>query len=341
MLILSRIKKEVPLKTVFIFIHLIIAYVCSAEEITPYKFTDSMPYYEIPASSRFAVNRPEKEAPDVIGYFSAPKSDSYPIAILCGGSSSAADVQSIIHFHRYFLQEFLDLNAGVITLEQRGVNGNEVDVKEFMEHYTRSNRLKDHQMVIDYLMLNPPKGWNGNFIFLGVSEGGPIVTSLSAEYSNNTLATINWSGAGDWSWREELWVFLQKLLMDNPECPHQVKLQDCKTCSEQITSKDRYDGFMDDILLHPTSDECFLGMTYKYHADAMLYPRVDYKKIRTPFLVVAGAEDTIIHSSDAFVEKAKNSGVNVTYLRVEDMDHYVRKRPDIINQSFEWLKNQL
>lgn len=68
---------------------------------------------------------------------------------------------------------------------------------------------------------------------------------------------------------------------------------------------------------------------------------VDYKKIRTPFLFVAGAEDTIIDSSDAFVEKAKNSAVNMTYLRVEDMDHYVRKRPDIINQSFEWLTNQL
>lgn len=48
-----------------------------------------------------------------------------------------------------------------------------------------------------------------------------------------------------------------------------------------------------------------------------------------------------IHSIDAFVEKAKNLGVNVTYLRVEDMDQYVRKRPDIINQTFEWLKSQL
>lgn len=31
----------------------------------------------------------------------------------------------------------------------------------------------------------------------------------------------------------------------------------------------------------------------------------------------------------------------ITYLRVEDMDHYVRRRPDIIEQSFEWLKHQL
>jgi pimeloyl-ACP methyl ester carboxylesterase len=329
------------LKITFFFIHLIIACICSAEEITPYKFTDSMPYYEIPASSRFAVNSSEAGAPNIISYFSAPKADSYPIAILCGGSSSAADIQSIIHFHRYFLQEFLDLNVGVITLEQRGVNGNEVNIKEFIEHYTRSNRLKDHQLVIDHLMLNPPKGWNGNFIFLGVSEGGPIVTSLTGLYSGNTLATVNWSGAGEWSWREELWVFIQKLLIDNSDCPHQVKLQDCKICSEKITSRHHYDALMDTIILNPTSDECFLGMTYKYHADAMLYPRVDYKKIRTPFLVVAGAKDTIIHSSDAFVEKAKNSDVNVTYLRVEDMDHYVRKRPDIINRSFEWLKDQL
>lgn len=178
------------LKALFLFIHLITSYGCYAEEITPYKFTDSLPYYEIPASSRFAVNRPEVGAPDVIGYFSAPKSDRYPIAILCGGSSSAGDVQSIIHVHRYLLQEFLDLNVAVVTLEQRGVNGNEINVEEFIEHYTRSNRLKDHQLAVDYLTLNPPKGWNGNFIFLGVSEGGPIVTSLTGLYSSNTLATV-------------------------------------------------------------------------------------------------------------------------------------------------------
>lgn len=98
---------------------------------------------------------------------------------------------------------------------------------------------------------------------------------------------------------------------------------------------------MDTIILNPTSNGYFLGMTYKYHSDAILYPKIDYTKIRTPFLVVAGAKDSIIHSSDAFVEKAKNSGVNVTYLRIEDMDHYVRKRPEIIDQTFEWLKSQL
>ena len=54
-------------------------------------------------------------------------------------------------------------------------------------------------MVINHLLKDPPKGWSGKFIFVGVSEGGPLVTALTAEYADITLATINWSGAGDWN----------------------------------------------------------------------------------------------------------------------------------------------
>jgi len=329
------------MKTLFLFISLMIASTCYAEEITPYKFTDSLPSYEIPASCRFTVKPPDAMTPDVVYYFTPPKSESYPIAILCGGSSREGNIYSIIHVHRYFLKEFLDLNIGVITVEQRGVDGNTVDVKEFMEHYTRSNRLKEHHAVIESLRRDPPRGWNGKFIFLGVSEGGPLVTWLTAYYANNTIATINWSGAGEWSWREELWVFIQKLLVDNPECPHHLQLRACSLCLEHLRSRDHYDRLMDAIIVDPTPDRSFLGMTYKYHADAMLYPKAGYEQIHTPFLVVAGTEDTIIQSCDAFVTQARNSGVRVTYLRVEGMDHYVRKRADVVEQSFEWLKEQL
>lgn len=327
------------MKKLFILIHIIVTSACFAEGITPFKFTDSFPDYQIPESSRFTTPYPEH--PEVIYYFSAPDSDHYPIAILSGGSSSLDYLHSIIHFHRYFLQEFIDLNIGVITIEQHGIDGGVINAQEFMAHYTRTNRLKEHQLVIDHLINHPPKGWNGNFIFVGVSEGGPLVTSLTTLYPNNTLATINWSGAGDFLWREELWAFCQKMLLDNPCCPHETPLQECLTCSELITSRDSYDALMDATILHPTADQYFMNMTYKYHADAQLYPPLDFKKIKTPFLVVAGGMDSIIDSTDAFIAKAKDADVDVTYLRIEDMDHYVRKRPDVIHQSFEWLKKQL
>jgi alpha-beta hydrolase superfamily lysophospholipase len=309
-----------------------------SNEITPYKFTDkSMPSYSIPNSSRFIIKRSAINAPNIVYYFSKPKKINYSIAILCGGSSSKDDIGSIIHFHRYFLREFMNLGVGVLTVEQWGVDGNEINKNEFMKHYTRSQRLQDHKTVIENIRKNPPKGWNGRFIFLGVSEGGPIVTTLTEQYSNIIIATINWSGAGDWSWREELWVFLKKLLTESGECKQHSLLNDCRT----ITSRDRYDARMDAIIHNPTSGQYFFGMTYKYHADALLYPTVEYQKIRAPFLVVAGAKDTNIQSSDAFVRKAKNAGVNITYLRVSDMDHYIRKRPEMIQRSFEWLQNQL
>jgi len=329
------------LNLIFIFIFTaILAF--AADEITPYKYTDQerkngMPVYEIPPSCRFTTKRQETNAPDIIYYLSKPKNKEgstlqfYPILVFCGGSTSQDDISSIIHLHRYYLQEFLDLGAAVLTVEQWGVDGNKVDKKVFMEHYTRSQRLRDHEAVINHLKSDPPQGWNRKFIFFGVSEGGPIATTLATQYPNMTTAVISWSGMGDWSWREQLWTFLQQLKIEDPTAFQ----------SERITSRSDYDARMNETLHNPTADKYFCGMTYQYHADAMTYPKIDYLKISMPFLAVAGAKDSFIASSDAFVEKAKKAGANITYFRVPDMDHYVRKRPDIVQQTFDWLRNQL
>jgi pimeloyl-ACP methyl ester carboxylesterase len=276
---------------------------------------------------------------------SKPNKPSFPIAIICGGSSSKDDINSIIHVHRYILKEFLDLGVAVLTVEQRGVDGSKVNVNEFMDHYTRSERLKDHQTLINHLKSHPAKGWNGKFIFMGVSEGGPIVTSLTTQYSDRTIATINWVGADGWSWRDELWVFIKDM---EKNLPWHLKLQmllpkwmNFSIDSNLSQSRQEFDNIMDETITNPTADKEFMGMTYKYHADALSYPPPDYNKIRTPFLVVAGVKDTIIQSSDEFVQKAKNAGAPITYMRIEDMDHIVRKRPDVVKKSFEWLNQQL
>jgi len=314
------------------------------DEITPYKFTDEdkgVPLYDIPVSSRFTAQRITEGAPPLIYYLSKPHEHSYPIVIMCGGSSNKDQIESIIHFHRYFLQEFKDRGVGVLTVEQWGVDGKKINAQEFVNHYTRSQRLQDHQQVIEHLKVNPPFGWNGKLIFLGVSEGGPIVTTLTEKYGEVTIATINWSGAGDWSWSDELWTFLQYLILENPECSHKLPLSDCSTCLELMISKESYDTQMDLMIQNPATDQYFLNMSYKYHADAIFYPKPHYQKLQRPFLVVAGAKDSFIESSDAFVKKAKCANVNITYLRIVNMDHYIRKRSDIIQQSFDWLDKQI
>lgn len=323
----------------------------NAAEITPHKYTDEEkqnggPKYEIPSSSRFTTKRMGANSPDIIYYFSQPQKQNFPIAILVGGSSLEDDITSIIHFHRYFLKEFLDLGVGVITLEQQGVDGNQVNTREFMENYTRSNRLSDHRVVIEHLKKHPPLGWNGKLIFLGVSEGGPIVTTLTCEYPEMALATINWSGAGDFSWGDELWVFMQDMTQNTPwYVKLRTKLPSWMPYSLDLyspKSRKDHDNAMDETIKNPTANLKLAGMTYKYHHDALkIYPKPGYEKIKTPYLVVAGVRDSIIDSSDSFVRKAKKMGAPITYMRISGMDHYVRKREDVINDSFAWLKKQL
>lgn len=302
--------------------------------------------YEIPASSRFTLSR--NNGSEIIYYYSTPHNDSFPIAIVCGGSSSRHHIMSIINIHRYFLKELLGLGCAVITIEQQGVDGNKIDVEEFIEYYTRSIRLADHEVVINTLGQDPPQGWNGKFIFIGVSEGGPLVTTLTERYSDHTIATINWVGAGDWSWRDELWVFM-KQLKENMPWYQRWSLQLCAQFPKWAifsmnfpTTRKAYDNLMDQIIIEPITTKEFMGMTYAYHADALVtYPVHDYHKIKTPFLVVAGTQDSIIESCDMFVQKANTADAPISYIRVPDMDHYIRKRPDIIEQSFAWLQEIL
>ena len=54
-----------------------------------------------------------------------------------------------------------------------------------------------------------------------------------------------------------------------------------------------------------------------------------------------GTADSDIVSCNKFVKEAQEYGVPVTYFRVDGMDHWIRKRPDVIDKSFDWLKEQL
>lgn len=298
--------------------------------------------YDITPSIRFTLEREESSSP-IIYYFSTPDgaSKAYPIFIICDGSESKGSERSIFFVRDFFEERVRSLGAGYLAIEKCGIDGNEIDKPEFWKRYTRSQRLKDHMQVIRHLEENPPAGWNGQFIFAGVSEGGPLVTDLSI-ICPNTIATINWSGAGDWSWADELWQFFEHWKKNS----FWIRLYDSiprwMPFSPDIPStRPEFDALVQEIIANPSPDLWMGGMTYLYHADAFQKPPVDYSMIRIPFLVVAGAEDSIIESCDQFVQKSLDAGAPITYFRVDGMDHYIRKRPDIIDQSFDWLQQRI
>lgn len=286
--------------------------------------------YEIPTSIRFVCNR-ENTSSEIVYYFKTPDlNQSYPILILCGGSSSKGSIQTGFFMFDYFQEKVSALNIGFITLEQWGIDGNSIDEDTFFNHYSRSQRFQDHIQVIKHLEINPPDGWNGKLIFLGVSEGGPLVTRLTTS-CYNTLATVCWSGAGDWPWADEVWEFFEDM----------KKQSNMEALDGIPSTREEYDALVEQIKENPSTSEWFAGMTYFYLADAFKEAPTNYDQIRSPFLVVEGTEDPSIESCDEFVRKAKEAGAPVEYIRVDGMDHYIRKRPDIIDQSFRWLRKMI
>ena len=315
-------------------------------EITPFKFTnwDEIDLnYRAPLSSKFLIPRIDNgdQASNITYYFTKPNNNNYPIGILCDGSSDVDNLKSVIHLHRYFLEDFLNLGSAVITLEQWGIDDHQINKTDFVNHYTRSQRLIDHQRLIEHLKNNPPEGWNGRFILMGVSEGGPLITKLTEEYPELIIASINLSGADKLPWVDELWAFIQNLIIENPTCPHSCKLNCCNQCMAIMGSKESYDKHMTMILENPTPNKFFMNMSYKYHADAMTYKSFDPAKIKTPFLAVVGDQDPAIQSYDLFASEMVKFKAPFTYMRIEGMDHYVRKRPDIIEKTFNWLAEKI
>ncbi len=297
--------------------------------------------YSIPPSIRFTLEREGSSSP-LVYYFSKPENVmTYPILILCEGSSSKGSLGSVFYIRNYFLEKMEALGVGYLTVEKWGIDGNQINEKEFWSHYTRSQRLEDHLKVVQYLEENPPERWNGKIILVGVSEGGPLVTDLTITCPN-TLATINWVGAGDWSWAEELWEFFENWKQNS----FWMRLYDAiprwiPFSSDIPKTRQEYDILVQHIIENPSSEESMGGMTYLYHADAFQKSSIDYSKIKTPFLIVKGTEESDILSCDQFFQKAREAEAPITYFRIDGMDHYIRKRPDVIDQSFEWLKTQL
>lgn len=319
----------------------------SDESITPYKFKDPSELapstYKIPKQSIHTIQRSEISAPSITYYVSTPTAKKYPIALIFGGSSSYQNVSSSIHIHRYLLQEFIDLQCGVLSIEQWGIDSTTINKPDFFYHYTRSQRLADARTVINHLIHNPPPDWNGLFIFLGISEGGPIVTQLAQDFNAHTLATINWCGAGDWKWNNELWTFIKFFRKNNYWLF--LLLDACGGWMPFVPdipkTRKKFDSIMQKIETNPSYNKWFMGMTYAYHYDAQHFPCIEYTKITQPFLVVSGGQDPNIESCNSFVSKALTAKVPLTYFYVPEMDHYIRHRPDIIKKSFDWLEQVL
>lgn len=66
--------------------------------------------YDIPAALRFTLERGEGDSP-IVYYFSVPETtdESYPILLLCEGSSSERDLETVFFIRQWFADRVVPL----------------------------------------------------------------------------------------------------------------------------------------------------------------------------------------------------------------------------------------
>lgn len=287
----------------------------------------------------------------IIYYLSTPKKahSTYPLVILCEGSYSMGEpIHSVLRLHKLFLPLLEQAGYALLTVEKWGVGEGKVNQSVFHEHNTRSQRIEDHQTVLNYLKKSSfvqasesqqDGGWNGKYVFIGGSEGGDIITALTIINSDSTVATINYAGMGVWGWRNELWSFLQH---SQKHSSFVAKL--FAWWSGLPKTREQYDKIVEEIIKNPTHEKWWLGQTYKYMSDAFL-SKVDWDvfySLKIPMLIVMGSLDPAIDSCDEFVARGTERDMLITYWRMDDMGHNIgKKRPETFAESIAWLMKNL
>ena len=260
---------------------------------------------------RYAL--PLENGSSLICYIETPQAHiSYPLVILIEGSHvQEQGPQSVLRIHNKFAEAILKANCGLITVERRGADGDHIDSSIYHRFNMPSQRLEDHLRLMTHIRGTFPEGWNGQFVIIGGSEGGPIAIKLA--YATDPSACIALVGCGDQSFKEYIWNFIQFMQASG------VPLS-----NELPADRAAYEALCEMMKANPDPNQWWLGQTFLYWADALDQTEErEFLGLKCPVLVVAGSEDLECPSTDRLIEKACQNNQDVTYLRIKGMGHNV------------------
>lgn len=253
----------------------------------------------------------------LVYYLDSSKEHNAPIVILIEGSyNDAIGPESILRLHKKIATPFLQAGMHIVLLERRGVDGKQIDIDLFHQFNFPSQRLSDHLTLIQYLRNNPPPHWNGQFIVIGGSEGGPIAIKLAHQI--HPLACVAIVGCGSTSFKEYIWKTIQSIQAESPWGTQSL----ISWYYDIPVTRDAYEQQYQLMKANPTPKEKWFGQTFLYWADALDQTEdQEFLALKCPAIVVAGEKDIECSSTDHLIEVSRQHNQDVTYLRIEGMKH--------------------
>lgn len=263
--------------------------------------------------------------------------EKYPILLAIEGSFSYSDgIESVLRLHKKLAPHVLSWRVGLVTLERRGVNNNQIDEDVYHRYNVPSQRFLDHLRLIAWLYQNPPAGWDGQFIILGGSEGGPLAIKLAKKIK--PLACVTIVGCSGKSFKEYIWETITSM---SSAMPWWQRFLSYWWYSIPYTRGD-YDKQCAIMKKDPDYKKWWFGQTYLYWSDTLGKSEAgDFLSLSCPCLVVAGSKDIARSSTDQLVERAKKKNKDVTYICIEGMAHdALNPQWNVLGQVYEFLKTK-
>ena len=266
------------------------------------------------------------------GYFDRPEGNvDVPVVIFIDGSHKA----SVTINHDKLAQRFNPKKIGLISLEKRGIKGDKIDHKEFLDHDCFDERLRDYSLLLNHLVNRKIAGCNGRVILLGGSEGGKIAPRLSLDFSNNVQGIVLISSGGGLSFAEEMKYQSQQLIQ---------QMGSLKQLSYKLRGSlfpKEIDQYYDKMLKSPDSLEMCGPKTWKWFASYLRYDLLsDLLKVKIPIYMIHGEEDFMvpIKSADLIAEAFRQAGkTNLHYARYKNLGHALTGREDVYGEMLDWI----
>ena len=201
-----------------------------------------------------------------------------------------------------------ELGYDILFLEKYSYN----DKLKFENSDCRERRVNDINFEIDYTNTKIYNNKLKEIVLFAESEGGEIAPEIAC--SNSLVKRMIIFGNGGLSGTEKINILFDK--EKKLDYKGYITLSGIKT-------KDELDTLLNDIKNKPTTEEYFLGHTYKYW-NSYIYYDIDnfYDKLSIPVLVIIGEKDmsvpceSVSHLKEKYKDK-KNFSLHI----IPDVNH--------------------
>ncbi len=268
-----------------------------------------------------------KDGSSIKGYFSHPENIShFPIMIVCQGSYVHGEkLQTSKPLFNKMIASFGSLPIGILALEKRGSLADSLDLKEFNQYNTITNRIDDHNLLIKSLQKLIPE-WNGKLILAGGSEGSLVAGYLADQWQTNVTTLLLFVAGGSQPFQEEI---IQSFLLQ----PWYIRW----LFGSETYMRNQFDHMKKD----PTHLKIWRGQTYQYWRDAADKSLTHILKLKMPVYYMMGTHDDLFESGKKLNEMAIESGNDsITFIWYEELGHDLGDSfKEVMSHTKKWLQS--